>query len=51
MTLIDAPGGHARVTLDSRRDAGWRSVVLRRVTNERTVEQVELPAELLMEDR
>ncbi|MGW4944005.1 hypothetical protein ACWEOZ_20745 [Actinoplanes sp. NPDC004185] len=36
MTLTDAPGGHAPVTFDSGRDAGWRSVVLQRVTNERT---------------
>ena len=37
-------GDRGRVTFDSTRDAGWRSAVLQRVTNNRTVEHVDLPA-------
>jgi AraC family transcriptional regulator len=38
------PGGHARVVFDSWQDAGWRSVLLRRLDNARDVELAELPA-------
>jgi AraC family transcriptional regulator len=38
------PGDHARVVYDSWRDAGWRSVLLRRLDNERDVECADLPA-------
>jgi AraC family transcriptional regulator len=43
-TLEWDPGGHARVVFDSWRDAGWRSVLLRRLDNARDVERAELPA-------